>query len=40
MFYNADFDFKITCMLSAVDKLEPNETGILRMPQGFPPVCL
>lgn len=31
MFYNADFDFKITCMLSAVDKLEPNETGILRM---------
>ncbi len=30
MFYNADFDFKITCMLSAVDKLEPNETGILR----------
>ena len=31
MFYNADFDFKITCLLSAVDKLEPNETGILRM---------
>lgn len=31
MFYDADFDFKITCLLSAADKLEPNETGILRM---------
>lgn len=31
MFYNADFDFKVICMLTAVDKLEPNETGILRM---------
>lgn len=31
MFYDADFDFKITCLLSAVDKLEPNETGTLRM---------
>lgn len=31
MFYDADFDFKVACMLSAVDKLEPNETGVLRM---------
>lgn len=31
MFYDADFNFKVTCLLSAVDKLEPNETGILRM---------
>lgn len=31
MFYSADFSFKVTCLLSAVDKLEPNETGILRM---------
>ena len=31
LFYDADFDFKITCLLSAVDKLEPNQKGILRM---------
>lgn len=31
MFYDADFDLKVTCLLSAVDKLEPNETGVLRM---------
>lgn len=31
MFYDADFDFKVTCMLAAIERLEPNETGILRM---------
>lgn len=31
IFYDADFNFKITCLLSAVDKLEPNQTGTLRM---------
>lgn len=31
MFYDADLDFKITCLLSAVDKLEPNQKGTLRM---------
>lgn len=31
MFYDADFDLKITCLLSAVDKLEPNQKGTLRM---------
>lgn len=31
LFYDADFDFKITCLLSAVDKLEPNQKGTLRM---------
>lgn len=31
MFYDADFDFKVTCMVSAADKLEPNQTGTLRM---------
>ena len=31
MFYDADFDFKITYLLSAVDQLEPNQKGILRM---------
>ena len=31
LFYDADFDFKITCLLSAVDKLEPNQKGVLRM---------
>lgn len=29
--YDADFDFKVTCLLSAVDKLEPNQKGTLRM---------
>lgn len=32
MFYDANFDFKIAGMLEAVhEKLEPNETGIIRM---------
>ena len=32
MFYDADFDFKIASLVKIVDeKLEPNETGILRM---------
>ena len=31
MFYDADFDFKVACMVSAADKLEPNQTGTLRM---------
>ena len=31
MYYDADFPFKVSCLLSAVEKLEPNETGILRM---------
>lgn len=31
MFYDADFDFKVTCLLSAVDELEPNQKGTLRM---------
>lgn len=29
--YDADFDLKVTCLLSAVDKLEPNQKGLLRM---------
>lgn len=31
LFYDADFDLKVTCLLSAVDKLEPNQKGTLRM---------
>lgn len=31
MFYDADFDFKLHCLQEAVDLLEPNERGILRM---------
>lgn len=31
MFYDADFDFKVICMVSAADKLEPNQAGTLRM---------
>lgn len=31
IFYDADFDFKVSCMVSAADKLEPNQTGTLRM---------
>ena len=31
IFYDADFDFKVICMVSAADKLEPNQTGTLRM---------
>lgn len=30
-YYDADFDLKVTCLLSAVDKLEPNQKGLLRM---------
>ena len=29
--YNADFSFKLKCLQEVVGKLEPNETGILRM---------
>ncbi|MBR3704285.1 MAG: FtsQ-type POTRA domain-containing protein [Oscillospiraceae bacterium] len=31
LYYNADFDFKLDCLRAAVDELEPNETGIIRM---------
>lgn len=31
MYYDADFDFKLSCLAAAVAELEPNETGILRM---------
>lgn len=31
MFYDADFDFKLHCLQEAVELLEPNERGILRM---------
>jgi len=31
LFYDADFDLKVTCMVSAVDMLEPNQSGTLRM---------
>lgn len=31
MFYDADFNFKITYLRSAADKLEPNQKGTLRM---------
>ena len=31
LFYSADFELKVTCLLSAVDKLEPNQKGTLRM---------
>lgn len=29
--YDADFDFKLDCLRAAVNELEPNETGIIRM---------
>lgn len=29
--YDADFDFKLNCLVSAVAELEPNETGTIRM---------
>ena len=29
--YDADFDFKLDCLRSVVNELEPNETGIIRM---------
>jgi len=31
LFYDADFDFKLHCLLEAVELLEPNETGTIRM---------
>ncbi|MCI9166481.1 MAG: FtsQ-type POTRA domain-containing protein [Oscillospiraceae bacterium] len=31
MFYDADFDFKLHCLQEAVELLEPNERGVLRM---------
>lgn len=31
MSYDADFTLKISCLLSALEKLEPNEQGTLRM---------
>lgn len=31
MFYSADFDLKVNCLISALEKLEPNERGTLRM---------
>ncbi len=29
--YDADFDFKLNCLLAAVAQLEPNERGTIRM---------
>ena len=31
MHYDADLDFKLDCLRAAVNELEPNETGIIRM---------
>jgi len=31
LYYDADFSFKINCLSSVVDELEPNETGTIRM---------
>ncbi len=31
LYYDADFDFKLDCLRAAVNELEPNETGIIRM---------
>ena len=31
LYYDADFDFKLTCLQSVVSELEPNETGTIRM---------
>ena len=31
LYYDADFDFKLDCLQAAVNELEPNETGIIRM---------
>lgn len=31
IFYDADFAFKLDCLRSVVNELEPNETGIIRM---------
>ena len=29
--YDADFSFKLDCLRAAINELEPNETGIIRM---------
>lgn len=31
LYYDADFSFKINCLSSVADELEPNETGTIRM---------
>ena len=31
LYYDADLDFKLDCLCAAVNELEPNETGIIRM---------
>lgn len=31
LFYDADFDYKVKCLVQAVEQLEPNQTGTLRM---------
>ena len=31
LYYDADFDFKFDCLRAVVERLEPNETAILRM---------
>lgn len=31
MYYDADFNFKLDCLLATVGQLEPNETGTIRM---------
>ena len=31
IFYDADFDFKLHCLLEVVARLEPNERGTIRM---------
>ena len=31
LYYDADFAFKMNCLYSVVDELEPNETGVIRM---------
>ena len=31
LFYDADFDFKLSCLKSVVTELEPNESGTIRM---------
>ena len=31
MYYSADLGFKLDCLLGALEKLEPNETGTIRM---------
>lgn len=31
LYYDADFDFKLDCLLATVEQLEPNEKGIIRM---------